>query len=141
MLDGPRDVLAAAMAGDVDAFMAGFQVRGDPPGRDEAAAFGAGLRSRYGPIRHLDQDPTAKPAVTPGATPVDPRRPRVPYRMRCEQGTYRLDAVFVVSSERRFLPMILKWGALAIRDPERGDLVYPPGAVDFAPPASEPTSE
>ena len=55
-LDGPREVLAAGLAGDVDGFMGGFHVVGASPSRDQAQAFLDEVRHRYGAVLHLDQD-------------------------------------------------------------------------------------
>jgi hypothetical protein len=136
MLQGPLPELAAGLAGDTGGFQAGFfQPGGVQSGREEAAAFLEEISRRYGRLigsSQRQERPTAGPGqdenkAADDRPPVtDFSRPRIKYTLHFDLGPVDADAEFVVTSPG-VRGLVLKFSWLAIRDPQRGDLCYPPG--------------
>jgi hypothetical protein len=125
MLAGPAEAVLAGQSGDVDAFMAAFVTPDPPPLPAEAMAFLDEVNGRYGALRGWAQAPSD--AADPDAPPVDTRRLRLTYLYQFEAGPVETEAEFVVWDEGQGLA--LRFGWLAFRDPQQGDLVYPASAA------------
>lgn len=123
ILHGPMDVLRVGLQGDVAAFRRGFFGPAAEADDQVAAAFLSELASRYGMVLNIVQDDTRDPPETEwGAV-----SPIVPYLMQFEGAFVSGEAEFVILDDRRS-GIIAKWRWIIIRDPELGDLAYPPDA-------------
>ena len=118
ILEGPLAAIAAAQAGDVGRARAGFHDDATPDAL--VSEFGDELTRRYGRVIGMRVDSGAVPRRLDGRAPI------VPYLVTFERATIAAEARFAVLDERSRLALGFAW--IAIRDPERGDLVYPPTA-------------
>ncbi len=123
MLEGPARQLRLGLGGDVEGFRAGFA--GPDGGPAEAAAFLSEAAGRYGRfIRSAQRVPPAGEAAAAGWAS---GRVRIPYTFLFEAGPVEAEAEFVVTGGGPRL--ILKFAWFALRDDERGHLVYPASAA------------
>lgn len=126
LLNGPIDVLTTGLHGDVAGFKRGFFGPAAETDDQVAAAFLSEVTSRYGMVLSIIQDETREPPETEwGAI-----SPVVPYLMQFEGAFVSGEAEFVILDDRRS-GIMAKWRWLIIRDPELGDLAYPPNAQDM----------
>lgn len=124
MLEGPARLLRLGLGGDVEAFRAGFT--GPEPGTAEAAAFLSETAGRYGGfIRSQQREPSAGAGAA--GTGWASGRARIPYTFLFEAGPVEAEAEFVVTAGGA--RPLLKFAWFALRDDERGDLVYPASAA------------
>jgi len=130
MLAGPVDALRQGYAGDPIGFRLAFD-GGERRDDAEANRFIETLRTRYGGFRSIQVDRSDDAfASRPGGG-----RVRIPYLATFDRATLPLEAEFVINDDGS-LPMIVKWGWLAVRDPEQGDLTYPSAVAPAASPAA-----
>lgn len=126
MLEGPARELRMGLAGDVEAFRAGFT--GPDAGPDEASEFLDEARGRYGRFIRSAQRAPSSPGDPAGTGPNwASGRVRIPYSFLFEAGPLDAEAEFVVTAGGP--RPLLKFAWLALRDDERGDLVYPAEAA------------
>lgn len=122
MMQGPREQLQAAMAGDVTAFQAGFHGKGAAASENQAKQFVNELESRYGRLLDsgISQASTTKAAMAGSAELT------IPYTLVFARQSVEAEAVFMTFAPTRVVPQpVFKWISIRIFDPDRGDLVYP----------------
>lgn len=129
ILDGPVEALRAGERDDLDGFRREFVGPGTTASDDEVRAFVDALGDRYGRLRAIDQekDPDAPPLAP---SEIDQADIRVTYLLRFQGGAVRADTSFVAFRAPPgggLQKMVGRWAWIVVRDPERGDLVYPPG--------------
>ncbi|MHC5115412.1 MAG: DUF4190 domain-containing protein [Planctomycetota bacterium] len=123
MLEGPADAIRAGMAGDIDAFRAGFLP--DAATTDEdAARFCAQLHRRYGALVAMRPDDQTDADAPVGFTN---GRADIPYQIRFEQGAVTGVARFVLFDDGK-PPPVCTWAWIRIVDADEGDLTYPVSA-------------
>jgi hypothetical protein len=127
IVHGPAEALRAGFGGDVPGFLAAFDtsetalsesdVAADEPA---AARFLSTLSSRYGRLQSVAQDDEAQSDV-----PFDERAQTLVlmYRLTFERADVLAEAELVLRDPTR--GWVRKWRRLVVRDPERGDVVFP----------------
>jgi len=125
MLHGPIEAIRAGQAGDVASFRAGF-ILDSVPSDEACAGFLNDLTARYGRLLAMRQ-------VDDGRAPPDRYQLgsyRIPYQMEFETGPIMAEGLFVISTPQEGLVARFAW--LAVRDPARGDMVFPASAAPEA---------
>ncbi len=118
--NGPHLALSAGVSGDVAAFKSNFHGAGATAPDAEAQAFLEAITARYGAIQGFG------PPQQMGSTPGDPV---VPFRYSATfaNGTVDVD-VEIAFSDKQTGGFFYKINSIAIRDPDKGDLSYPPAS-------------
>ncbi|MCA9295718.1 MAG: DUF4190 domain-containing protein [Phycisphaerales bacterium] len=120
-LRGPEPALRKGFAGDVRGFVDGFDFEPSSNISEITAAhFLNELSTRYGALQSMAQDADAQSDV-----PFDERSQTMVlmYRLTFERADVLAEAELILRDPTR--GWVRKWRRLVVRDPERGDLVFP----------------
>jgi hypothetical protein len=124
ILAGPRDALLAGLAGDLAGFQGAFTGAGAEVDPAAAQAFIDELRRRYGGLLALTQGIDDRPELAAGD--IDHADVRAPYLARFDRADVVIEASYAAF---RRGALVARWNWIHVRDPDLGDLIYPPGAA------------
>lgn len=135
---GPRTALTEGFAGNYGAFKADFYGAGATASDEEVKAFIDELRSRYGEFQasNLPKNSSQPMQPAPGQASIP-----FPYQLTFSNATVDAEAEIVFADPNaQQAGFINKLGYILVKDPDKGDLRYPPlaPATPPAPPAQAP---
>lgn len=128
VMTGPRDALNKGFSGDIAGFRASFIGPGATAPDDQAKAFLDELTKRYGTFQTSAFDESAGGPRQQTGQPAIP----FPYVLTFSGGTVNAEAEIVFFDEAT-QTFAKKLGYILIKDPDQGNLRFPPDAVTVPP--------
>ncbi len=120
VLEGPKTVLVAGFTNDMSAFRGGLADGGARVTDEEIQEFIDQLRSRYGEFSSAEMDPT-QPAPPAFGQPIIVST----YLLHFSDSTVSAEVEMIIVDQQTG-QFVMKPGVMTIRDPENGDLSFPP---------------
>ena len=127
VMKGPNDALIAGFNGDTAVFKASFYGAGATASDEEAVAFIAELRERYGEFQmsRFDEQGGSPPQAAPGQANVP-----FPYILDFDNATVNTETEIIFADPAAGGGFINKLGYIKVFDADRGDLTYPAPSDD-----------